>query len=81
MKGKNRTKKNKEVTSQEQVLEVRFQKINVKCQLLMATLGNLLKMLGDLRQICFYLWLNLFSIHQISGFGARIWLVYVYWSV
>ena len=47
----------------------------------MATLGNLLKMLGDLRQICFYLWLNLFSIHQISGFGARIWLVYVYWSV
>ena len=81
MKGKNKTKKNKEVTSQEQVLEVRFQKINVKCQLLMATLGNLLKMLGDLRQICFYLWLNLFSIRQISGFGARIWLVYVYWSV
>ena len=79
MKGKNKTKKNKEVTSQEQVLEVRFQKINVKCQLLMAILGNLLKMLGDLRQICFYLWL--FSIHQISGFGARIWLVYVYWSV
>ena len=81
MKGKNKTKKNKEVTSQEQVLEVRFQKINVKCQLLMATLGNLLKILGDLRQICFYLWLNLFSIHQISGFGARIWLVYVYWSI
>ena len=47
----------------------------------MATLGHLLKMLGDLRQICFYLWLNLFSIHQISGFGARTWLFYVYWSV